>query len=74
MHRIDDFKYNLKNILSGIDEKNFAQVKGMIYAKASKQDIKEAKKYVTEKEEEGIIPNETAKKLMRLLSRFSTYR
>jgi hypothetical protein len=46
----------------------------MIYAKATKQSVRDAKNYINEKEEEGIIPSEIAKKLNRLLSRFSTYR
>ncbi|MDD4281476.1 MAG: hypothetical protein PHW58_04510 [Candidatus Methanofastidiosa archaeon] len=74
MHRIDDFKYDLAQILTEVDEAHFAQVKGMIYTKATRQDVREAKIYIAEKEEEGIIPSETAKKLVRLLSRFSTYR
>lgn len=74
MHRIDDFKYDLSQLLADIDERYYAQVKGMIYTKATRQDVREAKTYIAEKEEEGIIPNETAKKLVRLLSRFSTYR
>ncbi|MBN1786505.1 MAG: hypothetical protein JW825_05935 [Candidatus Methanofastidiosa archaeon] len=74
MRQMDDFKFKLAQILQEIDEKNCAQVGGMIYAKASKQDIKEAKKYISDKEQEGVIPEETAKKLNRLLSRYSTYR
>lgn len=74
MRKMDDFKFQLAQILQEIDEKNVAQVNGMIYAKASKIDIREAKTYINEKEDEGIIPPETAKKLHRLLSRFSIYR
>ncbi|HOP08739.1 MAG TPA: hypothetical protein PK718_01840 [Candidatus Methanofastidiosa archaeon] len=74
MRNMDDFKFKLAQILKEIDEKNYAQVSGMIYAKASRQDIKEAKNYISDKEKEGVIPEETAKKLNRLLSRYSTYR
>lgn len=74
MRRIDDFKYDLDQLINELDEKNAAQVKGMIYAKATKQSVRDAKNYINEKEEEGIIPSEIAKKLNRLLSRFSTYR
>ncbi|MHC1604699.1 MAG: hypothetical protein ACXQTP_01825 [Candidatus Methanofastidiosia archaeon] len=74
MRRIDDFKYALTQILQEIEDKNYAQVKGSIYAKASKQDIREAKRYIGDKETEGVIPSETAKKLNRLLSKYSTYR
>jgi len=74
MRHMDDFKFKLEQILNEIEVKNLAQVKGMIYAKASKQDIREAKNYIFDKEKEGVIPEETAKKLNRLLSRYSTYR
>lgn len=74
MRCIEDFKWDLSLILKEISEENVARIKGGIYAKASKIGIREARDFITEKENEGIIPLETAMKLGKLLQRYSVFR
>jgi hypothetical protein len=74
MRRIQDFKWDLSLILKEISDENVASIKGGIYAKASKIGVREARDFVTEKEKEGIIPEETAMKLTKLLQRYSVFR
>ncbi|MBU7014039.1 MAG: hypothetical protein HXS43_04345 [Theionarchaea archaeon] len=74
MRRIDDFKWNLSQILDDVDDQNVSAVKGAIYAKASKIGVREAKDFIWEKQREGVLEHDVALRLTRLLSRFSVYR
>ncbi len=74
MGRIDDFKWDLSQILDDVDVQNASAVKGAIYAKASKIGVREAKDYIWDKQREGVLERNVALKLTRLLSKYSVYR
>ncbi|MFQ6087934.1 MAG: hypothetical protein ACE5K0_03415 [Candidatus Methanofastidiosia archaeon] len=74
MRRLDDFKWELSVILREVAEENVGAIRGAIYTKASKIGVKEAKQFIREKEEEGLITSETARKLTGLLTKYSVFR
>jgi hypothetical protein len=74
MSRIDDFKYRLSKILDDVDDQNASAVKGAVYAKASKIGVREAKDYIWDMQREGVIERDVARRLTRLLSKYSVYR
>lgn len=74
MNRIKDFKWELDQILKDLPESVKGNIKGSIYAKASKLGIKETKDFIMQKEEEGTIPEEMGRKIVKLLYRYNRYR
>jgi len=74
MNRIKDFKWELDQILKDLPESVKGNIKGSIYAKASKLGIKETKDFIMQKEEEGTISEEMGRKIVKLLYRYNRYR
>lgn len=74
MGRISDFKWDLNQVLSKIPEDKAGLIRGPLYAKASKIGVDEAKKFLKDKEDEGIIDKETALDILRVLSKYSKFR
>ena len=74
MNRIKDFKWELDQILKDLPESVKGNIKGSIYAKASKLGIKETKDFIMQKEEEGTISEEMGRRIVKLLYRYNRYR
>ncbi|GBE54994.1 MAG TPA: hypothetical protein ENH28_02365 [Euryarchaeota archaeon] len=75
MHRVDDFRYDLKQILSNMPEEDHRHpVFATIYSKASNLGINEARNYIKDKTEEEIIPEEMSEGILNLLYRYSRLR
>ncbi|HDN81675.1 MAG TPA: hypothetical protein ENG41_02995, partial [Methanomicrobia archaeon] len=74
MNRIKDFKWELDQILKDLPDSVKGNIKGSIYAKASKLGIKETKDFIMQKEEEGTISEEMGRKIVKLLYRYNRYR
>lgn len=74
MGRVSDFKWDLNQVLSKIPEDKAGLIRGPLYAKASKIGVDEAKKFLKDKEDEGIIDKETALDILRVLSKYSKFR
>ncbi|MCK4247069.1 MAG: hypothetical protein KAX04_00860 [Methanomicrobia archaeon] len=74
MNRIKDFKWELDHILKDLPDSVKGNIKGSIYAKASKLGIKETKDFIMQKEEEGTISEEMGRKIVKLLYRYNRYR
>lgn len=74
MRKDYEFRYLLGQLLKELPEGIQGSIKGSIYAKASNMGIREAKNFILEKKEEGLIDEELAKKLIDLLYKYSVYR
>jgi len=74
-HRIA-FKYDLELILkhSDVEEKYINTIVANIIAKASQNSIKEAKRFIFESEEKGIISPSVGKQIVVLLNKNTRYR
>ena len=70
------FKYHLKNILqrSEMDDKTKTSFIATLMAKASRMSIKEAKKFLNEKAEEGVVEDDVRDQISRLLDRYTKSR
>jgi len=75
MGRADEFKWDLAQILKTHPDPRVADPLGAaIYSKASKVGTQEAKRYVDQKEEEGILDKSLAKQITSLLQRYTRRR
>ncbi len=74
MGRIDEFSFILSRTVESLPDSIRGQIKGSVYAIASKQGVKEAKDYIVKKKSEGIIDNSMEKKLLDLVYDYSKYR
>jgi len=74
MRKDYEFRYLLSQLLKELPEGIQGSLKGSIYAKASNMGIREAKNFVLQKKEEGLIDEKLAKKLIDLLYKYSVYR
>ncbi len=74
MARVSDFKWDLNQILNKLPEDKAGLIRGPLYAKASKISVDEAKKFLKEKEEEGVIEKEIAIEILRVLTKYSKFR
>lgn len=74
MARVSDFKWDLNQILNKMPEDKAGLIRGSIYAKASKISVDEAKKFLKEKEEEGVVDKEIALEILRVLTKYSKFR
>jgi len=74
MRRDYEFRYLLSQLLKDVPEGIQGSLKGSIYAKASNIGIREAKDYILQKKDEGVIGEELARKLINLLYKYSVYR
>lgn len=71
------FRYDIEDILndSGTTPEDRVQsLVAMIWSRASRMGIPDAKKFVHEKADEGMIDSDSEKQIVRLLDRNSTYR
>jgi len=71
-----EFRYYLKEILERykLDERNASSMLATIHSKARMLSISDAKDYVREKTEEGILPEDGMVEILRLLNRFRKWR
>ena len=74
MGRIEEFSFILSRTLESLPDSIRGQIKGSVYAIASKKGVKEAKDYILKKHSEGIIDNSMEKKLLDLVYDYSKYR
>lgn len=70
------FSFDIKEVLKAttIDPNTGAQFVAQVMARASRQGIDEAKDYVVEKQNEGIVDEALADQVLSLLDRYSRYR
>ncbi|NMC77320.1 MAG: hypothetical protein GYA60_08540 [Candidatus Methanofastidiosa archaeon] len=74
MGRVSDFKWDLNQVLNNLPEDKAGLIRGPLYAKASKIGVEEAKKFLKDKEEEGIIDKDIAFEILRVLTKYSKFR
>lgn len=74
MRKTDEFNFLLGKIVDPLPESVKGAIKGSVYSIASKQGTKEVKDYISKKHSEGIIDNDTEKKLMDLVADYTKYR
>lgn len=60
--------------MEGLPPNTIGTLKGSIIAKADKMSIRDAFEFIEQKAEEGMIPQELAKKLIHIVKKYSTYR
>lgn len=70
------FRYDMEDILKAGEcpEDRVKSLVAMIWSRASRQGIPDAKEFVHEKADEGMFNESAEKKLIRLLDQNSTYR
>jgi hypothetical protein len=70
------FRYDMEDILraSSCPEERVKSLVAMIWTKASRMGIPDAKTFVHEKAEEGAFDKDAERKILRLLDQNSTYR
>jgi len=74
MRKNEEFRFLLEKSLKDLPESLRGSVFGAVYAKASKNGILEARDYILLKKREGIIDENTSRKLIDLLYSYSTFR
>ncbi len=74
MRKNEEFRYLLEKSLKDLPESVKGSVFGAVYAKASKNGILDARDYILLKKNEGIIDEDTSKKIIDLLYSYSTFR
>jgi len=74
LRKMIEFKYEMDHILEGLDETAVGTIKGSIIAKADKIDQDAALEFIKQKVEEGILTEEMAQRLDRLLQAHCFYR
>ncbi|MEM4125777.1 MAG: hypothetical protein QXR66_03915, partial [Thermoplasmatales archaeon] len=74
MRKNEEFRFLLGKYLKDLPESVRGSIFGSIYAKAAKNGVVEARNYVLVKRKEGLIDEETSRKLIDLLYDYSTFR
>jgi hypothetical protein len=74
MGRVSDFKWDLNQVLNKLPEEKAGLIRGPLYAKASKIGVEEAKKFLKDKEDEGVIDKDIAMDILRVLTKYSKFR
>ena len=74
LRKIEEFKYEMSDILKDLAPNLVGTIKGSIIAKADKIDINAAMDFIQEKEKEGLLNEDQVKKLGRILNHYSFYR
>ena len=71
-----EFKYVVRRILDEefVAEEHRSNVLGQTWAKGERQGVSEAKEFLDEKVEEGIISEECSSKIMKLIDSLTTRR
>ncbi len=74
LRKMIEFKYEMDHILEDLPETAVGTIKGSIIAKADKVDQDAAMEFIKTKVEEGILTEEMAERLGRLLHDHCFYR
>jgi len=74
MRKNEEFRFLLGKYLKDLPESVRGNIFGSIYAKAAKNGVTEARDYVLVKKKEGVIDDDTSRKLIDLIYDYSTYR
>ncbi|MGC8645337.1 MAG: hypothetical protein ACP5UO_03595 [Thermoplasmata archaeon] len=74
MRKNEEFRFLLGKYLKDLPESVRGSIFGSIYAKAAKNGVMEARNYVLVKKKEGVIDEDTSRKLIDLIFDYSTYR
>lgn len=74
LRKIEEFKYEMSDILKDLAPNLVGTIKGSIIAKADKIDINAAMDFILEKEEAGLLDADQVKKLGRILNHYSFFR
>lgn len=74
MRKSDEFNYMLGKAVEDLPESTKGAIRGSIYAIVSKKGTKEAKDFIGKKHSEGLIDNQTQKRLLDLIFDYSKYR
>ena len=74
LRKIEEFKYEMNDVLRDLPPNLEGTIKGSIIAKADKIDINAAIDFISEKVEEGHLTKDQAKRLGRILGHYSFYR
>ena len=76
MRRVNHFRYDAKQMFmdSTVEQNVWTPLLSSIVAKASRTGIKDAWEYVNMKEDEGVLPEDVAESLRRLLERYKKWR
>ncbi len=73
MRKTEEFQYLLSRAVETLPDSLRGAIKGSVYAIASRKGTKEAKDYIVQKREEGIIDINLEKKLIDLVFDYSKY-
>lgn len=76
MSRADAFKYQAKDAIrsSDVHDDYVNPLTTTMFSKATREGTDEAKEYIEGKHEEGVIPEDLLKELVRLLDKHSRWR
>ncbi len=74
MHREEEFRYLLAQLLEHLPESLRGAVNGSIYSIAAQKGAKEAKEYINKKKDEGVIDSSLERQLIDLVFNYSKYR
>ena len=74
LRKIEEFKFEMSDVLEDLDPTLVGTIKGSIIAKADRIDINAATDFILEKEEEGLLTSDQVKRLGRILNHYSFYR
>ena len=74
LRKIEEFKFEMNDVLQDLAPNLEGTIKGSIIAKADKIDINAAIEFVQQKEEEGLLTADHVKRLIRILTHYSFYR
>jgi len=75
-HRIAPFKYDMNEIISAsaMDDSTASSFLASVIAKASRQSTRDAKDYVREFIENGMLTKDESDRICRLMDKYSKYR
>ncbi|MEM0141149.1 MAG: hypothetical protein QXN66_03825 [Thermoplasmatales archaeon] len=74
MRKNEEFRFLLGKYLKDLPESVRGSIFGSIYAKAAKNGVTDARNYVLVKKKEGILDEDTSRKLIDLIYDYSTFR
>ena len=74
LRKIEEFKFEMSDVLEDLDPTLVGTIKGSIIAKADRIDINAAMDFILEKEKEELLTGDQVKRLGRILNHYSFYR
>ncbi len=74
MRKTEEFNFMLNKIVEELPDSVRGAIKGGLYSIASKQGTKEAREYISKIYEDGIIDDNTQKRLYNLIGDYSKVR